>query len=95
MFFRGSRYLGVGEYEVAAPGGEGTVRVVRTRSPSSTERGFLYQVVEGDRIDLLSNRFYRTPRKWWLICDANPGLMSADELLEPGRKIWIPRDRVG
>lgn len=94
MFFDGSRYLKVKEHQVVDPGnGDRQVTVKRSRGLSETDFGFEYVVQPGDRLDLLAFRFYRTPRKWWLICDANPDLMYPDDLLEPGRKIVIPKDR--
>lgn len=92
MFFRGSRYLTVGDY-TAVDGDGREVKVKRTRPLVATAGNFVYQVKEGDRLDLLAQKFYRTPRKWWLIADANPGLMVPDDLLVPGRQIVIPRDR--
>ncbi len=92
MFFDGSRYLGVGEYTVRGPDGR-PVTVKRTRPIAVTEGTFTYRVKEGDRLDLLAWKFYRTPRKWWLICDANPGLLYPDALLRPGQVLAIPKDR--
>lgn len=92
MFFEGSRYLDVKEYKVTdAEGRELTVK--RRRRTPETGGSFTYQVKSGDRLDLLAYKFYRTPRKWWLICDANPGLMYPDELLSPGQILIIPKDR--
>lgn len=92
MFFRGSRYLSVKDYSVTDDTGR-EVRVKRTRPLASVTGTFLYQVKEGDRLDLLAQKFYRTPRKWWLIADANPGAMVPDDLLSPGRQLVIPRDK--
>ena len=89
MFFNQSRYLSVKEYTVTDPEGR-TVTVKRTRPTLDLSGSFRYTVKEGDRPDLLSNQFYRTPRKWWLICDANPDVMYPDELLKPGRILIIP-----
>lgn len=101
MFFKGSRYLDVASYGVdvaleAAPGRRPERReleVKRTRSLATTREAFVYEVKQGDRLDLLSYRFFRTPRKWWLICDANPEYLHPDELLKPGNRIVIPRER--
>ena len=91
MFFDGSRYLRVGEY--ALKDGEQTPRTLkRVREPPSLEAAHQYQVREGDRLDLLATKFYRNPRKWWLIADANPQYLSPDELLVPGQVILVPRD---
>jgi nucleoid-associated protein YgaU len=92
MFFDGSRYLRVADYTVEAA--DGTTRKLKaTREPAATQPGLTYQVREGDRLDLLAYKFYRNPRKWWLIADANPDCICAEELLAPGRILTIPKDR--
>jgi len=91
VFFEGSRYLRVAEYStVDASGSRRTLK--RAREAPLVEVAQLYQVREGDRLDLLAQKFYRNPRKWWLIADANPRFLSPDELLVPGEVIFIPRD---
>lgn len=92
MFFDGSRYLSVDDYKVEDPAGR-IVTVKRVRQTPELTGSFLYQVKEGDRLDLLAFRFYRSPRKWHLICDANPEFMRPDELLTPGLRLVIPPDR--
>ena len=89
MFFSESRYLKVGQYTVAGPDGN-TVTVKRLRPILSLDGSFEYTVKNGDRLDLLSNQFYHSPRKWWLICDANPTAMYPDDLLKPGQVLIIP-----
>jgi nucleoid-associated protein YgaU len=89
VFFDESRYLAVREYTVIDPQGR-TVRVKRTRATLNLSGSFQYTVKDGDRPDLLSHQFYQTPRKWWLICDANPDIMYPDEMLVPGRILIIP-----
>ena len=91
MFFDGSRYLRVAEYSLLD--GQGNARTLkRTREPRLLEAAHEYQVREGDRLDLLAMKFYRNPRKWWLIADANPQILSPEDLLVPGLLIFIPRD---
>ena len=92
MFFNGSRYLKVKNYVVSDDQGR-EVKVKAIRPIEKLAGEFVYQVKEGDRLDLLAFKFYRTPRKWWMICDANPGLMYTDDYLEPGRKLTIPKDK--
>jgi nucleoid-associated protein YgaU len=92
MFFDGSRYQRVAE--AAFVDGEGrAVRLKRTREPVATERALIYQVREGDRLDALAHRFFHDPRKWWLIADANPDVLTLEQLLIPGRQLRIPKDR--
>jgi len=42
---------------------------------------FRYTLVAGDRLDHLAFKYYKQPRKWWRICDANPEFMSPLALL--------------
>jgi len=42
---------------------------------------FLNTVASGDRLDLLAYKYYKQPRKWWRICDANPAFPSPLALL--------------
>lgn len=92
MFFNGSRYLKVKDYSVTDKNGN-THTVKRARPYRALEGDFLYQVRHGDRLDLLAYKFYRSGRKWWLICDANPDLMHPDEALQVGRILVIPKNR--
>lgn len=89
MFFSESRYLNVKEYTVQDAKGR-NVQVKRTREALDLTGSFQYTVKAGDRLDLLAQQFYFSPRKWWLICDANPGLMYPDDLLTPGQILTIP-----
>jgi len=45
------------------------------------ESNFLHTVEELDRLDHLAYKYYKQPRKWWRICDANPDFMSPLALL--------------
>lgn len=92
MFFDGSRYRRVPD--AAFSDGRGrSVTLKATREPVATELALVYQVREGDRLDLLAHKFFHDPRKWWLIADANPDALTPEELLIPGRQLRIPRDR--
>ncbi len=42
---------------------------------------FLHTVEEVDRLDHLAYKYYRQPRKWWRICDANPAFLSPQAVL--------------
>jgi len=42
---------------------------------------FLHTVESGDRLDHLAYKYYKQPRKWWRICDANPEFPSPQALL--------------
>lgn len=93
MFFDGSRYLRVADYSV--DGGDGSKRKLKvTRELQPGETALTYQVRDGDRLDLLAYKFYRNPRKWWLIADANADCIAPEQLLTPGRMLIIPKDRM-
>jgi len=42
---------------------------------------FLHTIEDGDRLDHLAYKYYKQPRKWWRICDANPEFLSPPALL--------------
>ena len=47
----------------------------------------------GDRLDILANQFYKDTRLWWIIMNANVGIIRRDSFsLKPNLKIRIPRD---
>ena len=50
---------------------------------------FRHTVVDGDRLDHLGFRYYRQPRKWWRICDANPAFLSPLDLLGNGPALTV------
>lgn len=92
MFIKGSRYERVEEYTPVDSSGEKN-RVKKVRKTPETKGRFLHTVKEGDRLDLLAYTYYKNPTKFWLICDAN-NVMYPTDLLEVGRKIIIPPDRL-
>ena len=45
----------------------------------------------GDRLDSLSNQFYKSVDFWWIIARANPDLFPKDSFaLKPGLQVRIP-----
>lgn len=51
-------------------------------------REIVYEVKSGDRLDLISYRFYKTHHKYYKILAANPNV--SPETLRPGMKLVIP-----
>jgi len=94
VFSDGSRYLKVPDYLTVGRDGQ-PVRVKQARPSGQPTGTFQYQVRVGDRLDLLAFRFYRSSKKWWLICDANPAGLDPWRLLTPGTVLTIPADRAG
>ena len=47
----------------------------------------------GDRLDILAHQFYKDVRLWWIIMNANVGIIRRDSFsLKPNLQIRIPRD---
>ena len=44
-----------------------------------------------DRLDLLANKFYGTPRLWWIIAQAN-NIGDGTFTIKAGTKLRIPQD---
>lgn len=40
-----------------------------------------HMVREGDRLDRLAQDYFGDPRLWWVIAEANPGLLTPADLL--------------
>lgn len=47
--------------------------------------------VQGDRLDVLANKYYGDPKMWWIIATAN-NLNDATLSIEPGKQLRIPSD---
>ncbi|MBN1203492.1 MAG: hypothetical protein JXB05_01025 [Myxococcaceae bacterium] len=93
MLYQGSRYAGTEVVEPVNTEGEHP-RVLALRRISAPKGVLEYVVMEGERLDHLAQRFYSDPKKYWLILDANPHELNPFELLRPGRRIQVPRNRV-
>jgi hypothetical protein len=80
MFAKASRYRKLDDVVTVDDQGRSlpsrTIRLL----PDVSGR-FLHTVEDVDRLDHLAYKYYRKPRKWWQICDANPQFMSPQALL--------------
>ena len=46
-----------------------------------------------DRLDLLANQFYGNVDYWWIIANANPGVVERDGfILKPGIEVRVPQN---
>ncbi len=80
MFSKISRYKK--QEAVVTTDAEGFSSVSKAlRLLPETPGQFLHTVEEVDRLDHLAYKYYKQPRKWWRICDANPELMLPQALL--------------
>lgn len=81
MFFKGSRYKDLPEMRATDAEGQ-TARSKALRWMPNTPGTFLHTVNQTDRLDLLAYKYYEEPKKWWLICDANPDFANPFDLLD-------------
>jgi len=58
-----------------------SLRSTALRLPPEVSGDFVHTVEEVDRLDHLAFKYYRQPRKWWRICDANAEFASPLALL--------------
>ncbi|MCP4428750.1 MAG: hypothetical protein GY803_30055 [Chloroflexi bacterium] len=80
MFSKISRYRQ--QPDVVAVDESGQQRPSKALRPLPDVSGeFIHTIEEIDRLDHLAYKYYRQPRKWWRICDANPEFMSPQALL--------------
>jgi hypothetical protein len=50
---------------------------------------FYYTAVEGDRFDVLANRFYKDSKYWWVIAKAN-NLANGSMSVPVATRLFIP-----
>ena len=83
-----SRYAGLPAIEVAAPDGSAR-RLGAPRVVPEPPLGGTYEVLAGDRLDLLAQSATGDSTRWWVLADANPW-PDATRLERPGRTIALP-----
>ena len=81
MFSKGSRYKDLPEISTTDAEGQ-TARSKTLRWIPETPGTFLHTLNQTDRLDLLAYKYYGNPKKWWLICDANPDFALPTDLLD-------------
>ena len=87
MFFVGSRYESKGTYTVSLPNGK-TVSVTKLPLPTQkTILGFHHRL-EGQRLDLIANRYLKDATAFWQLCDANNAI--APDALASRDLVGIP-----
>lgn len=80
MFSKISRYRKLPD--VVTTDNKGRVSASRDlRLLPGVSGSFLHTVEDLDRLDHLAYKYYKQPRKWWRICDANPEFMSPQIML--------------
>lgn len=89
MFFKGSRYEHVPEYETTDAQGR-TIRYKGTRFIAPLRAQKAHIITAGERLDHIAHYYYRDSERFWRICDANLAMWPEELTDEIGRKIVIP-----
>jgi hypothetical protein len=82
MFIRGSRYRNLPESSPLDAAGQRLLGKNLREIPPPLAGPFRHTVLDGDRLDLLSFKYYGDPVKWWQIADANPEEAFPTDLLD-------------
>jgi hypothetical protein len=93
MVVKGSRYAGLADVVERDPRNPArTVAAKGLRLLPQVSGEFRHTLAEGERLDHLAAKYYRDPRRWWRICDANPEFLSPLELIGGGplRTLRVP-----
>jgi hypothetical protein len=89
MFAPGSRYERVPEADYLDAGGRTRpYKLLRPFPPAAPARQ-VHELADGERLDLVANRFYGDPEQFWRICDANRH-PRPDDLEVVGTPLTIP-----
>jgi nucleoid-associated protein YgaU len=96
-----SRYYGSSTLSYTLPNGQNITYLARRIVPQPGAPNFTtvatYTVKQGDRLDLIANKYLADPLMYWLICDAN-GAIRPNELIETAGKtlnITMPQGVAG
>lgn len=89
MFFKGSRYEKVKDAQINTAEGR-IINYKAIRFIPETKAIQMHTVSQGDRLDLISQKYYKDPLLFWRICDANITMLPDELLEETGTRILIP-----
>lgn len=64
-------------------------KVVFRKWPTSRAQFAMYTWQNGDRVDLVAQKFFGSPDTWWQIMDWNPELVDPT-YIRPGTQIRLP-----
>jgi hypothetical protein len=80
MFAKISRYRNLPEL-IGTDGPGRSIRTKDLRPLPDAPAVLLHSLADSDRLDHLAYKYYRQPRKWWRIADANPDFPNPLALL--------------
>lgn len=92
MFDAGSRYAALETATLRDADGRVVAYVRRRFVPQGAGLPLLVEVevVQGDRLDLITARALGDPEAFWRVCDANDALDPADLTRTVGRYLRVP-----
>lgn len=91
MIDKTSRYAATPTCTAKDASGE-SLELLEIRSIPRIAEVFVHTPTEGERLDLLAERYYRDPRRFWKLCDSSDVMDPLDVLL-PGQPIRVPPER--
>jgi hypothetical protein len=89
MFFKGSRYADVDTTQITDATGR-VIPYIKVRFIAPTPAVVGHSVLQGERLDQISNNYYKDAQRFWRICDANFAMWPDDEVAVPNATILIP-----
>jgi hypothetical protein len=89
VFARGSRYEKVADAVYETASGQ-LIPYKRLRILPFPPAILVHTVTLGDRLDLISFRYFRDPQQFWRIADANGAMLPEELTSQPGRRLAIP-----
>jgi hypothetical protein len=89
MFFKGSRYEHVDTAQITDATGR-VIPYIKVRFIPPTPAVVGHSVIQGERLDQISNNYYKDAQRFWRICDANFAMWPDDEVAMPNTTILIP-----
>lgn len=91
MIYKGSRYeYSTVDYVATELNGAENPIVFYAITEFNNISYYEHTYVKGERLDQLSSKYYRTPRFWWMIPEANPQIADFTNIKE-GTVLRIPR----
>lgn len=90
-FAQNSRYYGIPTQEFITATGRTVVYVKRRFIPPVDQFQVIteHEVIQGDRLDLIADRYLGDPEQYGQICDANNAIIPDELTATPGRRLKI------
>jgi len=89
MFSQRSRYKDVPTAQITDDEGR-VIPYIKVRFIPRTPAVVGHTVTQGERLDLVSNAYYKDAQRFWRICDANFAMWPDDEVAVANTTILIP-----